>query len=79
MEPEEPKTTSRRSEFIRALADRHGAIGLGLVAPWIIGGPPTALLGVALGLRERDLVIGLTISLTISLKLFMTLVHAALR
>ena len=49
----------RRAAWIEALAERHGGIALGLADPWVIGGPATALLGVALGLRRGELALGL--------------------
>jgi uncharacterized membrane protein len=45
----EPSATSRR---MRAIAERHGAIGLGLIAPFTIGGFAGALLGVATGIPK---------------------------
>jgi hypothetical protein len=70
---------SRRTELMRALSERHGGVVLGLVGPWIIGGPPTALLGVALGLKPRQLAFGLAITLGVMVTGYMALVHAALR
>lgn len=78
-EPAEPGEPGRREALMRALTERHGAIAVGLAGPWIIGGPATALLGVALGLRKRDLAIGLAITLSVMVTGFMWLVHAALR
>jgi hypothetical protein len=70
---------NRRTALIRALTERHGALGLGLAGPWIIGGPPTALLGVALDLRRRELALGLAVTLTVMVTGYMVIVHAALR
>ena len=77
--PSEEPLPSRRRALIQALTERHGAVALGLLGPWVIGGPPTALLGVALGLRRRELALGLAITLTIMVTGYMVLVHAALR
>lgn len=70
---------TRRAALMRALTERHGAFALGLVGPWIIGGPPTALLGVALGLGRRPLALGLGITLAVMVTGYMLIVHAALR
>lgn len=70
---------SRRAAWVNALTERHGAVALGLIGPWIIGGPATALLGVALGLRKRELAFGLAITLTGMVTAYMFVVHAALR
>jgi len=69
----------RRTEWINALSERHGAIALGLVGPWVIGGPGTALVGVGLGLRRTELALGLAISLSVMVTAYMLVVHAALR
>jgi hypothetical protein len=70
---------SRRAALIRALTERHGAFALGLVGPWIIGGPATALLGVALGLGRRQLALGLAITISVMVTGYLLIVHAALR
>ena len=69
---------SRRSAWAGAVTERHGAIVLGLVGPWVIGGPATALLGVGLDLRRRDLALGLAISLSVMVSAYMLIMHAAL-
>ncbi|HEY5145046.1 MAG TPA: hypothetical protein VII98_16215 [Solirubrobacteraceae bacterium] len=71
--------SSRRSEWINALTEHHGAIALGLVGPFVIGGPATALLGVALGLRRTQLALGLAVSLSAMVTAYMLVMHAALR
>jgi hypothetical protein len=70
---------SRRAALMRALSERHGAFVLGLAGPWIVGGPPTALLGVALGLRRRELALGLGITLAVMVTGYLLIVHTALR
>ena len=69
----------RRAAWIEALAERHGGIALGLAGPWVIGGPATALLGVGLGLRRRELAVGLAVTLSVMVTGYMLVVHAALR
>jgi hypothetical protein len=78
-EAEDEAPPSRRAALMRALSDRHGGVALGLAGPWIIGGPPTALLGVALRLKRRELALGLVITLSVMVTGYMALVHAALR
>jgi hypothetical protein len=69
----------RRAALMRALTERHGALGLGLAGPWIIGGPPTALLGVALNMRRREHALGLAITLSVMVTGYTLIVHSALR
>ena len=76
--PDSPQP-GRRSAWMEALAERHGGIALGLAGPWVIGGPATALLGVALGLQRRELALGLAITLSVMVTGYMLIVHAALR
>lgn len=78
-EPGEEAGQSRRAALMAALTERHGAIAVGLVGPWIIGGPATALLGIGLGLDRRQLGLGLAITLTVMVTAYMLMVHAALR
>jgi len=73
-----PARESRRSAWASDMTERHGAIVLGLVGPWVIGGPATALLEVGLDLRRRDLALGLAISLSVMVSAYMLIMHAAL-
>ena len=79
VEEDADRAPSRRAAWMAALSERHGAVVLGLAGPWVIGGPATALLGVALGLRRRELALGLAISLSVMVTVYMIIVHAALR
>jgi hypothetical protein len=64
---------------MEALAECHGGISLGLAGPWVVGGLATALLGVALGLRRRELALGLAVTLSVMVTGYTLIVHAALR
>lgn len=59
---------------IRGVVDRHGEMGLGLIAPFTIGGFAGALMGVGMGLNRHRLAFWLALSLTIYVFLYTALI-----
>ncbi len=55
----------KRSGWVKRIADRYGAPGLGLLAPFVIGLLPGALLGVSLGIRRGPLLVWLSAGVTL--------------
>ncbi len=55
----------KRSGWIKRVADRYGAPGLGLLAPIVTGPPAGALLGISLGIRRGPLLVWLSIGIAV--------------
>lgn len=55
---------------VKGIVERHGAVGLGLVAPFTIGGFAGALMGVGLGLNKHRLAFWLALGLTVYVGLY---------
>lgn len=77
-EPEEPEETTEKGEEkpsrVKGIVERHGEMGLGLVAPFTIGGFAGALMGVGLGLNRHKLALWLALSLTAYVFLYTALI-----
>lgn len=59
---------------VKGIVERHGAMGLGLVAPFTIGGFAGALMGVGLGLNKHRLALWLALGLTVYVFLYTALI-----
>ena len=49
------RSRPKPSSWIRKVADRFGAPGLGLLAPGLVGSPAGAMLGIGLGIERKAL------------------------
>lgn len=69
--------SSEAPQWMRDVTERFGAPGLGLLAPFTIGGLAAALLGPALGVPKRKLAIWLAIGSAVMITLYTLLVGFA--
>ena len=59
---------------VKGIVERHGAVGLGLVAPFTIGGFAGALMGVGMGISKHKLAAWLAVGLTVYVGLYTALI-----
>ena len=77
-EDDEPDETEEGGDVkpsrVRGIVERHGEMGLGLIAPFTIGGFAGALMGVGMGLNRNKLALWLALSLTVYVFLYTALI-----